>query len=50
MSRECTEGPQWRLRRLDREHAQDYRGVDVTPDIFRYQALMPVIKRHVRDA
>lgn len=44
------EGPEWRLRRLDREDVADYRGVDVTSDIFQHQALVPVIKRHLRDA
>jgi len=44
------EGPEWRLRRLDREDAPDYRGVDVTSDIFQHQDLMPRIERHLRDA
>lgn len=44
------EGPSWRLRRLDREKAPDYRGVDVTSEIFQHQALVPRIERHLRDA
>ena len=44
------EGPAWRLRRLDREQAPDYQGVDVTSDIFQHQALVPRIERHLRDA
>jgi len=44
------EGPEWRLRRLDRENMADYRGVDVTSDIFQHQALVPRIERHLRDA
>lgn len=44
------EGPSWRLRRLDREKVPDYRGVDVTSEIFQHQALVPRIERHLRDA
>lgn len=43
------EGPEWRLRRLDRENAVDYRGIDVTSDIFQHEALVPRIERHLRD-
>lgn len=44
------EGPEWWLRRLDREEIPNYRGVDVTSDIFQHQALVPRIARHLRDA
>lgn len=44
------EGPQWRLRRLGRKEAPDYRGVDVTSDIFQHQVLVPRIERHLHDA
>lgn len=43
------DGLEWRLRRLDREEGPDYRGIDVTSDIFRHQALVPRIERHLRD-
>lgn len=42
------EGSEWRLRRLDLEEAPDYRGVDVTSDIFQHQVLVPRIERYLR--
>lgn len=44
------EGPQWLLRRLDRNDAPGYQGVDVTPDIFQHQSLVPQIERHLSEA
>jgi len=44
------EGPEWRLRRLDRENTVNYRGIDVTSDIFEHQVLVPRIEEHLRDA
>jgi hypothetical protein len=44
------EGPEWRLRRLDRKDASNYRGIDVTSDLFQHEVLVPRIERHLRDA
>lgn len=44
------QGSEWRLRRIDREGAPGYRGVDVTAHIFQHQQLVPEIERHLDDS